>query len=90
MTTVIFPRPEDAPTLPGLNLEQTADRNSSHLDQQPHAVAADKLTLDPQPAASKHGAQHRILSHDEWIQFCRGVGVLKDDESAVIVRPRFW
>ncbi|KAI1107754.1 hypothetical protein F4804DRAFT_296996 [Jackrogersella minutella] len=30
---------------------------------------------------------YRLLSHSEWLQFCRGIGVFKDDESEEVVRP---
>ncbi|KAI1383161.1 uncharacterized protein F4822DRAFT_422325 [Hypoxylon trugodes] len=35
---------------------------------------------------------YRLLSHTEWVQFCRGIGVFKDDESEEVVRPtsRWW
>ncbi|ORY62920.1 uncharacterized protein BCR38DRAFT_315660, partial [Pseudomassariella vexata] len=33
----------------------------------------------------------RLLSEDEWVQFCRGVGVFKDnDESHTVIRPKAW
>ncbi|OTA57766.1 hypothetical protein K449DRAFT_467753 [Hypoxylon sp. EC38] len=35
---------------------------------------------------------YRLLSHAEWVQFCRGIGVFKDDESEEVVRPtsQWW
>ncbi|KAI0850478.1 hypothetical protein F5Y00DRAFT_232342 [Daldinia vernicosa] len=30
---------------------------------------------------------YRLLSHNEWVQFCRGVGVFMDDESEEVIRP---
>ncbi|KAI1136997.1 hypothetical protein F5Y05DRAFT_389841 [Hypoxylon sp. FL0543] len=35
---------------------------------------------------------YRLLSHAEWVQFCRGIGVFRDDESEEVVRPtsRWW
>ncbi|KAI0406825.1 hypothetical protein F4802DRAFT_612978 [Xylaria palmicola] len=34
----------------------------------------------------------RLMSKGEWLQFCRGVGILKDDESEEVVRAtsRLW
>lgn len=31
--------------------------------------------------------QYRLLSHEEWVRFCRGVGVFKDDRSEEVTRP---
>ncbi|KAI1763465.1 hypothetical protein GGR53DRAFT_497647 [Hypoxylon sp. FL1150] len=46
----------------------------------------------PKPSTSHEKVAYRLLSHAEWIQFCRGVGVFKDDESEHIIRPtsRWW
>ncbi|KAI0882755.1 uncharacterized protein GGS22DRAFT_168646 [Annulohypoxylon maeteangense] len=57
----------------------------------------------PAPPSPKPGSSHgsnppkkpgdpkketyRLLSHPEWVQFCRGIGVFKDDESEEVVRP---
>lgn len=31
--------------------------------------------------------QYRLLSHEEWVRFCRGVGVFKDDRSEEVTCP---
>ncbi|KAI4602414.1 hypothetical protein KJ359_009657 [Pestalotiopsis sp. 9143b] len=48
----------------------------------------------PSPMSSllfqKTETQYRILSQQEWVQFCHGVGVMKDDESKAVIRPTAW
>ncbi|KAI1631958.1 hypothetical protein F4809DRAFT_653642 [Biscogniauxia mediterranea] len=47
----------------------------------------------PRPYDPPKGSPHRrLISHNEWVQFCRGVGVLRDEESNEVVRPtsRCW
>ncbi|KAK8080708.1 hypothetical protein PG997_008526 [Apiospora hydei] len=43
----------------------------------------------PSPAVTAHD-ELRLLSHDEWVLFCRGVGCFKDEESESLVRPKCW
>lgn len=90
MTTTIFPRPDGPLTLPGLELEETPDRVSPQAAQQTQSTTNGTLGKAIQPSYQKPGAQHRVLSSDEWIQFCRGVGVMGDDESTKIIRPTCW
>ncbi|KAI0870654.1 hypothetical protein GGS24DRAFT_504547 [Hypoxylon argillaceum] len=47
----------------------------------------------PKPSTPDGKVQHyRLMSKDEWLQFCRGVGVLKDEESEEVIRAtsRVW
>ncbi|KAI1165371.1 hypothetical protein F5B18DRAFT_669729 [Nemania serpens] len=49
----------------------------------------------PKPSSSfpDHEPLHyRLMTKTEWLQFCRGIGVLKDDESEEIIRTtsRLW
>ncbi|KAK8867804.1 hypothetical protein PGQ11_006382 [Apiospora arundinis] len=58
----------------------------------------------PPPPPSSHNPEHsrprtpdftahdelRLLSHEEWVQFCRGVGCFRDEESETLVRPTCW
>lgn len=47
----------------------------------------------PPPKPGDSGQEtYRLLTHPEWVQFCRGIGVFKDDESEEVVRPtsRWW
>ncbi|KAK8060473.1 hypothetical protein PG996_010403 [Apiospora saccharicola] len=43
----------------------------------------------PSPTFTAHD-ELRLLSHDEWVLFCRGVGCFKDEESETVVRPTCW
>ncbi|KAK8042768.1 hypothetical protein PG994_013251 [Apiospora phragmitis] len=43
----------------------------------------------PSPVFTAHD-ELRLLSHEEWLQFCRGVGCFKDEESETLVRPKCW
>ncbi|KAI0204960.1 hypothetical protein F4808DRAFT_456702 [Astrocystis sublimbata] len=40
----------------------------------------------------EHGDKHRLMRKGEWLQFCRGVGILKDEESEEVIRAtsRMW
>ncbi|KAH6659845.1 hypothetical protein BKA67DRAFT_529975 [Truncatella angustata] len=78
MTTTIFPRETGPPALPEMELGQTS------------LVAGNKTSANAQPGLQKPGAQHRILSREEWVQFCHGIGVLKGDESTKVIRPTSW
>lgn len=46
----------------------------------------------PQHPGDHEKVPYRRLSHAEWVQFCKGIGVFKDDEGEAIVRPtsRWW
>ncbi|KAI1129493.1 hypothetical protein F5Y10DRAFT_290880 [Nemania abortiva] len=48
----------------------------------------------PKPSTPPDGkpVHYRLMAKGEWLQFCRGVGVLKDDESQEVVRAtsRVW
>ncbi|KAI0020533.1 hypothetical protein F4780DRAFT_779429 [Xylariomycetidae sp. FL0641] len=93
----IFQSAKDSkpPSLPKLRVDAVA----SDPPQQPPAPPAPApasapaskppSTKPPSMLSSEKHGEHRVLSHSEWIQFCRGVGVLKDDEpdDAPIARP---
>ncbi|KAF7535547.1 hypothetical protein G7054_g5290 [Neopestalotiopsis clavispora] len=89
MTTTIFPKPEQAPTLPGLQL----DRVSNQAPQSPrhlHMAAATTPSPTSSPVTQKPGKQYRTMNQQEWVQFCHGVGVMKDNESTTVIRPTAW
>lgn len=81
-------------------------KSSSHRSSIPRlnfdAAMASQTPPPPSPKPNSGGGtpppkpgdpnNYRLLSHPEWVQFCRGIGVLKDDESEVVVRPtsRWW
>ncbi|KAJ8119790.1 hypothetical protein ONZ43_g3339 [Nemania bipapillata] len=47
----------------------------------------------PKPSTPESKPQHyRLMTKDEWLQFCRGVGILKDEESEEVIRAtsRVW
>ncbi|KAI1492628.1 hypothetical protein F5X96DRAFT_667524 [Biscogniauxia mediterranea] len=59
----------------------------------PSSQPKDNGGSSPRPYDTPKGSHHRrLISHNEWVQFCRGVGVLKDEESNEVVRPtsRCW
>jgi hypothetical protein len=33
---------------------------------------------------------YRLLNKGEWLQFCRGIGILKDEESEEVIRATSW
>ncbi|KAI1334804.1 hypothetical protein F5Y15DRAFT_420424 [Xylariaceae sp. FL0016] len=91
-TTTIFPPPPSheskPPTLPRLGVE-----SEPNPDPQPApGPKTSSKSSGAKPSNPDEEKTHRILSHAEWLQFCRGVGVLKDDESEEVVRPtsRLW
>ncbi|KAI1170206.1 hypothetical protein F4777DRAFT_595395 [Nemania sp. FL0916] len=53
-------------------------------------------TPSPAPADPASGHEppehYRLMPKGEWLQFCRGIGILKDDESEQVVRAtsRVW
>ncbi|KAH7031133.1 uncharacterized protein B0I36DRAFT_362873 [Microdochium trichocladiopsis] len=52
------------------------------------ASMSPKPRKSPQlPPADPEKDAYRHMSHDEWVLFCRGVGVFKDDESEEVTRP---
>ncbi|KAI0132121.1 hypothetical protein BJ170DRAFT_680019 [Xylariales sp. AK1849] len=80
MTTTIFPSPDQRPALlPGLKVEGSADKAPPHTANSGNQSS----THDPKDP-------YRVLSQDEWVQLCRGVGVFKDDESEHVIRPTCW
>ncbi|KAI0550617.1 hypothetical protein F4679DRAFT_594547 [Xylaria curta] len=47
----------------------------------------------PKPSQpNQEGEHYRLMSKSEWLQFCRGVGILKDEESEEVIRAtsRLW
>ncbi|KAH8681218.1 hypothetical protein BX600DRAFT_446030 [Xylariales sp. PMI_506] len=94
MTTVIFPKQIEGSALPGQKVEPKAPVDaapSSGIDKRPSGLSPTQPASTVHPPASPSlshtsDAQYRTLSHSEWIQFCQGVGVLRDDESKSIVR----
>ncbi|KAI0391349.1 hypothetical protein F5Y17DRAFT_14879 [Xylariaceae sp. FL0594] len=47
----------------------------------------------PRSGSSNQDREHyRLLKKGEWLQFCRGVGILKDEESEEVIRvtSRLW
>ncbi|KAI1410806.1 hypothetical protein F5Y13DRAFT_166863 [Hypoxylon sp. FL1857] len=60
--------------------------NGHHNHGNGNGGGAPKKSGDPDKVA------YRLLSHAEWVQFCRGIGVFRDDESEEVIRPtsRWW
>jgi hypothetical protein len=86
MTTTIFPASGVPPTLPGLKIEESMTKS----DLQPAITGSQLDRNGSQPVPSAANDSHRLLSQDEWVQFCRGVGVLTDEESETVIRPTCW
>lgn len=92
-TTTIYPSKNSSShrsSIPRLNIDAA-------MSSQP-APAPAPAPPSPKPGSS-HGSNtpkkpgdpkketYRLLSHNEWVQFCKGIGVFKDDESEEVVRP---
>lgn len=93
MSTTLFPPKNRSAS--GSSVPQKDGNDSEKAPQPPPAPAPPKPTGGdgtPKPSRSHERVAYRLLSHAEWVQFCRGVGVFKDDESEQIIRPtsRWW
>ncbi|KAI2621120.1 hypothetical protein GGR54DRAFT_89529 [Hypoxylon sp. NC1633] len=90
MATTIYPQNpgHKRSSIPRLNIDATM------ASQPPPASSSPKPNNgnNSQQPRGHEQETYRLLSHAEWVQFCRGVGVLKDDESEEVVRPtnRWW
>ncbi|KAI0012949.1 hypothetical protein F4779DRAFT_508906 [Xylariaceae sp. FL0662B] len=85
MTTTIYQsQPSKPPSLPHLDVD------SGMAPQPTPGSSPSQNKNDPQHPANPEHMNYRLLSQDEWVQFCRGVCVFKDDESEEIVRPTSW
>ncbi|KXJ92417.1 hypothetical protein Micbo1qcDRAFT_224609 [Microdochium bolleyi] len=79
MTTTIFP-PERSDHHAGHSIGM-GDLRIENLMNRPASMSP-KPRKSPQiPPADPEKDAYRHMSHDEWVLFCRGVGVFKDDES---------
>ncbi|KAI8954463.1 hypothetical protein F4801DRAFT_533281 [Xylaria longipes] len=50
-------------------------------------------TGSPKPSwPSQERESYRLMTKGEWLQFCRGIGILKDEESEEVIRAtsRLW
>ncbi|KAK6958042.1 hypothetical protein Daesc_000835 [Daldinia eschscholtzii] len=88
MASTIYPSKDNNPHrshIPRLNID------AAMASQPPSAPPSPKPTSgngNAPPKPKDHGKDtYRLLSHIEWVQFCRGVGVFKDDESEEVIRP---
>ncbi|KAI1470227.1 uncharacterized protein F4812DRAFT_257264 [Daldinia caldariorum] len=90
MASTIYPSKDTNPHrshIPRLNLD------AAMASQPPSAPPSPKPnnngnsgSIPPKP--KDYGKDtYRLLTHVEWVQFCRGVGVFKDDESEEVIRP---
>ncbi|KAF3067105.1 putative c6 transcription factor protein [Daldinia childiae] len=71
--------------IPRLNIDAAMASQPSSAPPSPKPNNSNGSTP---PKPKDHGKDtYRLLSHDEWVQFCRGVGVFKDDESEEVIRP---
>ncbi|TRX93781.1 hypothetical protein FHL15_005457 [Xylaria flabelliformis] len=89
-TTTIF----DASKSPSLSPYGAAQPNSTFA-QHGHAPTSypPPETDAPKPTQpNQEGEHYRLMSKSEWLQFCRGVGILKDEESEEVIRAtsRLW
>ncbi|KAI0172280.1 hypothetical protein GGR52DRAFT_463329 [Hypoxylon sp. FL1284] len=93
MSTIIFP-PEPDTKVPSHHQHDGTDlaKSTEPVPKPSKSTDSGQPPEKPQPSKSNENIAYRVLSHDEWLQFCRGVGVFKDDESQQIVRPtsRWW
>ncbi|KAL7628109.1 hypothetical protein AAE478_002306 [Parahypoxylon ruwenzoriense] len=88
MSATIYPQPSNSSnhSLPRLGIEQAMASQPPPASPRPNSGSV------PQRSVDTEKENYRLLSHDEWVQFCRGVGVFRDDESEEIIRPtsRWW
>ncbi|CAJ2512908.1 Uu.00g010270.m01.CDS01 [Anthostomella pinea] len=83
-----------APSLPHFSNVNKAMNSSQQPTSIPIPVSApappktssSPSTNQPQHTTGSH-TSYRRLSDAEWVQFCHGIGVLKDDESKEVIRP---
>lgn len=71
-------------THPSSNHPNNPSNTPSH--PLPGGASPKPVFLDYEPL------HYRLMTKAEWLQFCRGVGVLKDDESEEVIRTtsRLW
>lgn len=50
-------------------------------------TTSQQLLGSPNSAPEPH---YRNMSDSEWVQFCRGIGVLRHDEGNEVIRPSSW
>ncbi|KAI1651419.1 hypothetical protein F4815DRAFT_464595 [Daldinia loculata] len=88
MASTIYPTKDTNPHrshIPRLNIDAAMASQPSSAPPSPKPNNSNGSTP---PKSKDHGKDtYRLLSHDEWVQFCRGVGVFKDDESEEVIRP---
>ncbi|KAI0478180.1 hypothetical protein F4859DRAFT_521037 [Xylaria cf. heliscus] len=87
-TTTIF----DSSKSPSLSSYQGMPTSvHQHHDTQPNAPPAGTVT--PKPSwPTQEPENYRLMKKGEWLQFCRGIGILKDEESEEVIRAtsRLW
>ncbi|KAI1373665.1 hypothetical protein F4677DRAFT_428806 [Hypoxylon crocopeplum] len=91
MATTIYPPQNSGPkrsSLPRLTIDAAMASQPPSSSPKPNNGNGNA----PQSPKDPKKETYRLLSHAEWIQFCRGVGVLKDDESEEVIRPtsQWW
>ncbi|KAI8629218.1 hypothetical protein F5Y19DRAFT_93748 [Xylariaceae sp. FL1651] len=89
-TTTIFDSSK-APSLGRFGIGQPTPMSA----QSPLSLAPNPApqTNSPKLGPSDHENEHyRLLTKGEWLQFCRSVGILKDEESEEVIRAtsRVW
>ncbi|KAI0599380.1 hypothetical protein F4775DRAFT_600186 [Biscogniauxia sp. FL1348] len=96
-TQIYPPQDEKPPSLPrlGLNAAMTSQQPPppGHSPSPPPDSPPNDKGGSPKPYDPANESHHRrLISHNEWVQFCQGVGVLKDHESNEVVRitNRCW
>ncbi|KAI1079474.1 hypothetical protein F5B20DRAFT_165966 [Whalleya microplaca] len=92
-TTIYSSQSSKPPSLPQLGIDSSMAPQPTSRPSPPQTKDDPPPPTPPAPPApsgppaNSPETNYRLLSQDEWVQFCRGVCVFKDDESQEIVRP---
>ncbi|KAI8956457.1 hypothetical protein F5Y11DRAFT_342963 [Daldinia sp. FL1419] len=87
MASTIYPPKDNNPHrshIPRLNIDAAMASQPSSTPPSPRPNSSNG---GASPKSKDQGKDtYRLLTHVEWVQFCRGVGVFKDDEGEEVVR----
>ncbi|KAI0454757.1 hypothetical protein F5B21DRAFT_474049 [Xylaria acuta] len=89
-TTTIFDASK-SPSISPYGTGQAMPTSAQHGD----APTSNPLPESDSPKLSRPDHErenYRLMSKGEWLQFCRGIGILKDEESEEVIRAtsRLW
>ncbi|KAI1433287.1 hypothetical protein GGR50DRAFT_509797 [Xylaria sp. CBS 124048] len=84
----ITPTPESQHLTP----QNGGNRNPHSYTNPPKAKPVPLSEPRDRQSPNHDGRNYRLLGKSEWLQFCRGVGILKDEEGEEVIRvtSRLW